>query len=306
MNQRLPLVTIGLCVKNNASTIRMTIESILAQDYPLQNLRLIIVDGLSYDETVDIVKSMLKTSRINWTLLYDEGKGLAFARQLVVNNSSAEYVIWIDGDHIPSSDFVSKHVDFMEKNPEVGAAEGLMEYLAVNIPSRLEGYTWQIYGLRRLGKDLNSLSDGGAIFRLPAIRSVGGYDVSIKGAGLDGDVTHRIKVTGWKLRMNPDAKFRHVMRTSWSSLWKEYFWWGYGSHFVFHKHPGLINPYRFLPPIAFLAGIKLGIKAYLMTRDISCILMPLHYAWKRTAWICGFIRAHLDGYGHISKIDVIK
>lgn len=290
-------VNLGLCTRNNAPTIRSTIESILAQDYPLQSFRLVVVDGLSSDRTVDIVRSMLEACSMNWILLCDDGRGLAFARQLVVTSSTGKYVIWIDGDHVLSPDFISKHVDFMERNPDVGAAEGLMQYTAVNLPSRLEGYSWYVYGLRRFDRDLDSLGSAGAIYRISVITSVGGYDIRIKGAGEDGDISHRIRIAGWKLRMNPEAKFKHVMRTSWGSLWSEYFWWGYGSHFVSHCHKGLVNPYRFLPPLAFLAGIRLGIRAYLMTKDLSCILMPFHYAWKRTAWTWGYLRAHLDGYG---------
>ncbi|MDW8033963.1 MAG: glycosyltransferase [Nitrososphaerota archaeon] len=303
MNGESPLVTLGLCTKNNASTIKSTIESILFQDYPSQKLQLIVVDGLSSDGTPNIVKSILETASLNWNMLSDEGKGLAFARQLVVNNSSGKYVIWVDGDHILYPNFVSKHVDFMERNPHVGAAEGFMEYVATNLPSKLEGYSWYIYCLRRLDKDLKTVGAAGTIYRLAAIKSVGGFDIRIKGAGEDGDISHRMRNFGWKLRMNPDARFKHVMRTSWRSLWREYHWWGYGSHFTFHKHRGLVNPYRFLPPIAFLSGIRLGMISYSMTRDISCLLMPLHYSWKRTAWTLGFIKAHFNGYGHNKNTD---
>ncbi|MEM3503301.1 MAG: glycosyltransferase [Nitrososphaeria archaeon] len=291
-----PTVTLGLCVKNNASTVKMTLESILAQDYPMQNLQLVIVDGLSSDNTVGIVKSVLTDSQLEWFLLSDGGKGLAFARQLVVNNSFGKYIIWIDGDHILYNDFVSKHVNFMEKNTDVGAAEGYMEYIATNTISKLEGYSWNIYNLRRIDKDLKSLSTCGAIYRTSAIKVVGGFDTRLRRASEDSDISYRIKNHGWRLRINPEARFKHIMRGDWNSLWKEYFWWGYSSHFIFHKHTNLINPYRFLPPVAFLSGIRLGIKAYSMTRDISCILMPFHYTWKRTAWTYGFIKAHFDGY----------
>jgi cellulose synthase/poly-beta-1,6-N-acetylglucosamine synthase-like glycosyltransferase len=298
MNRQLPLVTLGICVKNNASTIKMTIESILTQDFPLQNLQLIVVDGLSSDNTLDIIRTMLKDLPVNWILLCDEGKGLAYAREIVVNHALGEYVIWVDGDHVLYPDFVSKHVDFMEKNPDIGGAGGVMEYIATNIVSKLEGYSWYLYCLKRLYKDLDTLGGAGAIYRISAVKAVGGYDTRIRGAGEDNDISLRIKKAGWKLKMNPNAKFKHIMRTRWRSLWKEYSWWGYGSHFISHKHSGVVNPYRFLPPIAFIAGIRLGIEAYRTFRDISSVIIPFHYAWKRTAWIWGFLRAHIDGYGH--------
>lgn len=290
-------VTLGLCTKNNASTIRLCVKSILAQDYPMEKIQLIIVDGLSSDGTVEILKSMLNNSSLDWKLLSDEGKGLAYARQLVVDNSSTDYIIWVDGDHILSPDFIRRHVEYLKINSDVGAAEGIMDHVAVNVPSRLEGYAWQIYDLKRSTRDLDSLG-GGTIYRTSVIKLVGGYDIRIKGAGEDSDISYRIKKADFRLRMNPNARFKHIMRTSWHSLWKEYFWWGYGSHFLAHKHKGLINPYRFIPPIALFAGMRLGYHAYLMSRDPSCILMPIHYTWKRIAWSLGFFKAHCNGYGH--------
>ena len=49
-----PKVTVGMCVKNCAATIKEAIESVLNQDFPHELMELIIVDGNSEDETLSI------------------------------------------------------------------------------------------------------------------------------------------------------------------------------------------------------------------------------------------------------------
>jgi glycosyltransferase involved in cell wall biosynthesis len=294
-----PQITIGICTKNNAKTILKTLKSILKLDYPIEKIELIIVDGLSQDNTVNIIKKILEKTNVNWKLLSDKGKGLAYARQLIVDNAHGKYIIWIDGDHIIPPNFAKKHVEFMEKNPMIGAAEGITKYEGKNLVSTLEGYIWYLYGLKRLNKNLESVGSAGTIYRTKAIREVGGYDINIKGAGEDGDLSRRMKKKGWKLFMNKDAIYYHQTRATWKDLWKEYYWWGYGAHYVSHKHLGSINPWRFIPIIAFFSGIKHGIQTFKLTKDIKCIFMPIHYCWKRIAWIIGFLKAHKDNYGHV-------
>jgi hypothetical protein len=52
------------------------------------------------------------------------------------------------------------------------------------------------------------------------------------------------------------------------------------------------------PLAGFLAGILRSSGAYLLTHKKSFFLLPIHYAFKRLAWFCGFCSAHFDGYGH--------
>ena len=42
-----PLVTIGLCVKNNESTIRGTVNSITVQNFPHELIEIIVIDKIS-------------------------------------------------------------------------------------------------------------------------------------------------------------------------------------------------------------------------------------------------------------------
>jgi glycosyltransferase involved in cell wall biosynthesis len=78
-----PLITIITVVLNGAATIRKTIESVITQTYP--NLELIVIDGGSQDQTIEIIQSL--DSKIDYWIsekdlgIYDAmNKGINLAR----------------------------------------------------------------------------------------------------------------------------------------------------------------------------------------------------------------------------------
>jgi glycosyltransferase involved in cell wall biosynthesis len=283
-------VTIGLCVRNNEATIRQAIDSILNQDFPHELMESIVVDGCSKDRTLDIVKNRIKNSRIK-SRIFREKRGLGYARQIVIDNARSEYIIWVDGDMLLSRDFVRKQVLFMERNPRVGIAKGkygmqrrnnlvaTLEDIEFALTFRCEGET-----------NLSSLGTSGCIYRVEAIRQVGGFDQSIKEAGEDTDVEHRIKLAGWSLCIT-SAVFYERRRDAWKSLWNEYFWHGTGASYVFRKNRRVINIYKMLPPVALIVELLRVPLAYRLTRRNIAFLLPFHYVFKRIAWFMGFMCA---------------
>ncbi len=108
-SHQLPLVTIITATYNSAKTIRDTLEAIASQNYP--NIEHIIVDGLSSDDTLSIVKEYAHVAKI--VVEKDQGiydamnKGLSLAEGEIIGilNSDDFYV---------SDDVIQKVVECME------------------------------------------------------------------------------------------------------------------------------------------------------------------------------------------------
>lgn len=288
-----PLVTIGLVVKNAEMTIREAVDSIIHQDFPYELMEIIVVDGQSQDKTLSIIKERLSKTTIK-TKFFTENKGLGFARQLVVDNASGDYIVWVDGDILLSADYIKQQVDFMNRNPNVAIAVGSFGLLASdNWIATLENLNYVIDSLRHQGSTtLKLLGTEGAIFRVSAIRQVGGFDCTIKGAQEDIDVAYRIKKAGWVFCVT-DAVFFEKQRTSWKDIWKQHFWYGYGLHFIQHKNKG-----RNLFYDKSVDRIIISSLAYKLTYRKIAFLLPLNFIFKKSALILGFVVAHMDGYGH--------
>ena len=298
-----PVVTIGLCVKNCEKTIKDTIRSIIAQDYPHELIEIIVVDGCSRDRTVRIIKKMLRTSDIN-TRIFFEDKGLGLARQIVVNNSKGEFIIWVDGDMILTKDFVKKQVEYMEQNPHVGIVKGRYGFTK---ESSLVAFLENLDFLTAFDevKDflLASLGASGSIYRVNTIKQIGGFDENITGAGEDTDVEYRIRAAGWKLCIGP-AIFYERRRKTWKALWEEYFWHGKGGFQLYKKNANIIVTWKIFPlTLLFKKFIQVK-RAYKMTHYKGVFMLPVHYIFKRIAWFFGFLTEYVKWY--LNKITKSK
>jgi len=287
-------VTIGFCVKNNEATVKEAIDSVVNQDFPHKLMELVVVDGNSKDKTMSIVKKALLNTDIKTKILF-ENKGLGVARQMVVDNGTGDYIIWVDGDMVLQRDHVRKQVEFMELNPTVGIAVGKFEmYPEEDLIATLDSIEWMAMEIM-YGQKASSVpvlhAAGGSTYRVSALREVGGFDCCIKGALEDWDTQYRIKERGWSTLVTT-ARFYSRRKETWLALWNQNLWYGYGGHYIFHKHKKGVAAKTPLEPI------ECSIIAYKLTRRKVAFLLPIQYVFKKIAWLFGFFKAHFDGYGH--------
>lgn len=291
---KLPKVTVGLCVRNSERTIKEALNCVLNQDFPHEFIELIIVDGLSKDKTVSIIKDCLRSVDIE-TNFFRECKGLGYARQIVIDRTHGKYIVWVDGDMILPQDFVRKQVEFMEKNPDVGIGKGKYGlYDTPSLAAYLENVKLVMEFVNCTQKTGSKpLGTAGCIYRVDAIKEAGGFDKNIKGVGEDMDAENKVRNAGWLLCVTP-AMFYETRRQTWGSLWNEYYWHGQGGYYFADSNAGYIRDisHKMFPISAMLNEFKCSIAAYKKIGKKAVFLLPFHYFFKRIAWVLGFLKAH--------------
>ncbi|MEM2506523.1 MAG: glycosyltransferase [Candidatus Aenigmatarchaeota archaeon] len=290
-----PIVTIGLCVRNCASTIKETIESILNQDYPRELMEIIFVDDGSVDETFSIIKEYASKTGIRIKIFRHKWKGLGPSRNVIVNNAKGTYIVWVDGDMKLSKDYLKSQVEFMENNLAVGIAKG--KYGLNNYEgyvSFLENVPFFVFTNKYAGKFIEiNPGTGGSIYRVKAIREIGGFNNQIKGAYEDIDVESRIREKGWLICIS-HATFYEKYPSTWKDLWKKYFWYGYGAADFYNIRKGEMKLYYMFPLAAFLSGLLYSFDAYRLTRRKIVFLLPIQFIYKMSAWWLGFIKNYAN------------
>ena len=122
-NQILPLVSIGLPVYNGSIkkfdysiNIEKSLRSLINQDY--KNLEIIVSDNCSSDCTVEIINKLIGTDKR--VKFYQQKKPISPGEnfEFVLNKSSGKYFKWNSHDDFISKDFISKNVEFLEKNDD--------------------------------------------------------------------------------------------------------------------------------------------------------------------------------------------
>lgn len=140
-----PLVSIGIPVYNGEQTIERTIASLLLQDYP--NIEIIISDNGSTDSTPRIVEKIAKHNPKVRYFRSDKNFGLVWNFNRVFTLSTGEYFMWAAHDDDHASNFVSRCLDEIRKEPTA----------ALCAPNTVA--TWGIENSKIWGSTLNGFKD---------------------------------------------------------------------------------------------------------------------------------------------------
>jgi glycosyltransferase involved in cell wall biosynthesis len=125
-----PLVSIGMPVYNGERFIRQALDLLLKQDYT--NFELIISDNASTDLTQQIcIEYLKKNSRIKY---YRNQVNIGSARNFskVFSLTRGEYFFWASCHDLWEPAFISRCVEFLERNPKVVLCYPLADWVDVN------------------------------------------------------------------------------------------------------------------------------------------------------------------------------
>jgi glycosyltransferase involved in cell wall biosynthesis len=109
-----PSISLVLPIRNEQARIEACLRSVIAQDYPLEKMEVLVVDGMSTDRTREIVQGLAREhpqirlvdnpERVHVVAL---NKGIRLAR--------GRYILRMDGHSEYASDYVSKCLYYLEK-----------------------------------------------------------------------------------------------------------------------------------------------------------------------------------------------
>lgn len=116
----LPTVSVVIPTRNSAKTLRSCLQSLMCGSYPKTKIELIIVDGYSNDETVDIAREFAAK------IVNNPGIGFYTGKAIGVEFSTGELVLFIDSDNVlMSPDWLLSMVRPLVDDNNIVASEAL-------------------------------------------------------------------------------------------------------------------------------------------------------------------------------------
>jgi len=147
VSDTLPLVTLGVPVRNGAAMLRAALDSIVAQDYP--NIEIIVSDNASDDATPEILAEYA-ARHPNMRVIRQEKALGAFDNFLfVMRQAKGQFFAWCAHDDTRSKDFVSMLLPAFADPQAVLAFGDLYVWDGVREPLLRSDYDFENEGLPR-------------------------------------------------------------------------------------------------------------------------------------------------------------
>ena len=108
------LISIITPTYNSERYIAETIQSVIDQSY--KEWEMIIIDDNSTDDSVAIIKSLIKDENRIILIELDENKGAAFSRNIGLQEASGKYISFLDSDDLWHRNKFEEQMIFMSKN----------------------------------------------------------------------------------------------------------------------------------------------------------------------------------------------
>ena len=173
-------MSVVVTTRNEAANIDACLASVAAQDYPRQDLELIVVDNASSDATKAIAARRAD-------MVCDKGPERSAQRNYgMLEAATGRYVMFLDADMILSRTVVRRCVEKM--------AAG--RHVALHIPEIVLGADY-FPSVRRFERSFydGTVIDGARFIDKAAFAAVGGFDVSLTGPE-DWDLDKKLKRIG--------------------------------------------------------------------------------------------------------------
>jgi glycosyltransferase involved in cell wall biosynthesis len=179
------MLSVIMPVYNGEVYIKEAIESIVAQREITISIEIIIVDDGSTDTTREIIHAF-RNSNINY--IYQPNSGPSKARNTGIRHAQGELIAFLDADDCWPLTKLKHQLSFLEENPNVDVAGGLIDY--VYMPGS-EYRKEQI----KIDTPVFNVQLGGLIVRKKVFDSVGCFNEQLRFSE-DQDWILRVKESG--------------------------------------------------------------------------------------------------------------
>ncbi|MCG8460674.1 MAG: glycosyltransferase family 2 protein [Holophagales bacterium] len=264
-----PLVSVVMPVRNEGAYIERSLGAVLAQSYGLGNMQILVVDGLSDDDTRERVAAIRERHpEATIELLDNPGRTAPCALNLGISRATGEVVVRVDGHCEIGTDYVANGVHHLSEGVADGVG-GPLETVGETPTARaIAAAMGSPFGV---GNSAFRTSEPGGPARVvdtvafPAytrriLDLAGPFDEELV-RNQDDEYNYRLRKLGGRLLLVGDMPARYYSRGTFRSLFRQYFQYGLYKVRVLQKHPRQMSPRQIVPALfvlALLAGLVLG------------------------------------------------
>jgi glycosyltransferase involved in cell wall biosynthesis len=299
MDEQFPSVSVIIPMRNECDHIHACLQSLLKQDYPLNQIEILVVDGRSTDRSRQVVEEYAR-QRPNLELLDNPKQSTPAALNVGIRRALGEVVLRIDAHSRIPVDYVRQCI-FALRQSGADAVGGVMcpigqgyigQAIALAVSSRF-GAGDSKYHYAKKAAFVDTVP--WPAYRREIFREVGLFDETLI-RNQDYELNYRIRQQGGNLFFSPAIRYYYIPRSSLPALWRQYFQYGRWKIRTLQKHPGSLRWRQIIPPLLVIAVLGslllcllwtpgclilgLVVIIYLLTNLIVSTIMALRRNWR--------------------------
>jgi glycosyltransferase involved in cell wall biosynthesis len=214
------LISIVVTTKNEGKNLPLLLDSLRGQ---CNGHEIVIVDSYSKDNTADVVQHYSEFLPI---VFRRERSSRGGGRNLGVQLSRGDYVLFLDGDVTASSDLIESY--------QRATASGADVIAGNTIPTGVEKFRLERVKLFVNGFEITSPS-ANLCYKKDVFLKLGGFDESFVTAE-DIDLNFRAVSHGYRAETCSSCTVHNSTRSGTGAFLKQAFWNGYGRYQLRRKH----------------------------------------------------------------------
>lgn len=246
------ICSIIIATRNEENYIGSCIETLENQEFDRAKYEIIIIDGLSEDNTVDIIVEKQK-SYSNIILLRNPKKIASFAFNIGIKNSRGKYVSILGAHAEYPSDFIKKSLDSFETNPadciggrEIDISKSKLGNIFAAVRNTAFGGGLSPYRYSDKKQYVKTVAFG--CYKKEALLRVGGFDEALI-KNQDNDLNKRIIQSGGKILFDPGISFCYFTRDTLKGIFEQLFGYGYWEAKLIKRRKSQLSIITLIPAV---------------------------------------------------------
>ena len=257
-----PDVDIVIPCRNEQDYIEKCVRSFFENDYPKDKIHVFVVDGLSTDNTCEILDK-LKAEFTQLTILRNEKQTTPYALNIGLKATEHPLKIIFGAHAIADKNFIKKNVEILNNYNDVGCAGGIIENVYENKTGELIGKAMaSVFGVgnahfrtaTKFGY-VDTVAFGA--YKNEVFDKIGYFDEELT-RNQDDEFNYRLLKNGFKIYLSPEIKSKYYVRGNFQKLFRQYYQYGYWKVYVNKKHK-TVTTVRQIVPLLFALYLFLGL-----------------------------------------------
>jgi succinoglycan biosynthesis protein ExoA len=279
-----PTVSVVVPCRNEEDHIETCVRSILTQEPPPGGFEVIVADGMSEDGTRGILRR-LAAEDARLRVIENPRRITPCGMNAGIQRTRGRYIAIMGAHTQYAQDYLRRCVELLEKHPEVCCAGGPIvskgkSKFGQAIAAAMS-HPVGVGNARHRFPEYEGYAEGACfpMFRKEIFDKVGLYDETLV-RNQDDDFNYRIAREGEKVFISPRARSWYYVREAPSSLFRQYFRYGYWRVAVLRKHRFPASIRQVVPVTFFLLMLALLPMGFYLSSwwRLVAVAIPVAYA----------------------------